>query len=127
MYFIFNMYLKKAYNLRMMNDDVFKKNALRAKQLMGLYLKEGIDLPSIIILTEIVVSKMEKRALPNIKWVETEFQISFTKVNAILKDLVDRNFIIKVNSEIDARVKYLDITKSGKEFIYEITGKLVRA
>lgn len=127
MYFIFNMYLKKAYNLRMMKDELFKNNALRAKQLMGLYLKEGIDLPSIIILTEIVVSKMEKRALPNIKWVETEFQISFTKVNAILKDLVDRNFIIKVNSEIDARVKYLDITKSGKEFIYEITGKLVRA
>lgn len=121
------MYLKKAYNLRMMKDELFKNNALRAKQLMGLYLKEGIDLPSIIILTEIVVSKMEKRALPNIKWVETEFQISFTKVNAILKDLVDRNFIIKVNSEIDARVKYLDITKSGKEFIYEITGKLVRA
>lgn len=111
----------------MMKDDVFKKNALRAKQVMDLYLKEGIDLPSIIILTEIVVSKMEKRTLPNIKWVETEFQISFTKVNAILKDLVDRNFITKVPSEIDARVKYLDITKSGKEFIYKITGNLVQA
>ena len=127
LYFIFNMYLKKAYNLREMKDEVFKNNAIRVKQVMSLYLKEGIDLPSIIILTEIVVSKMEKRALPNIKWVETEFQISFTKVNAILQDLVDRNFIIKVPSQIDARVKYLDITKSGKEFIYEITGNLVRA
>ena len=110
-----------------MTNDLFKQNSIRAKQVMRIYIKEDIDLPSICILTEIVVSKMEKRSLPNIKWVETEFQISFTKVNAILRDLVDRNFITKVPSQIDARVKYLDITTSGKEFIYEITGNLVQA
>ncbi|MDC1191227.1 hypothetical protein N8148_03420, partial [Gammaproteobacteria bacterium] len=77
-------------------------------------------------LTEIVVSKIEKRPLPNIKWVETEFQISFTKVNAILTNLIKRKFIIKVSSKIDARVKNLDITKSGREFIYKITGSLVQ-
>lgn len=109
-----------------MEDSLFLSNALRAKQVMRLYLKEGIDLPVIIILTEIVVSKIEKRSLPNIKWVETEFQISFTKVNAILTGLVKRKFIIKVPSKVDARVKYLDITKSGREFIYKITSSLVQ-
>tara|TARA_B110000305_G_C19122034_1_gene484799 strand:+ start:345 stop:677 length:333 start_codon:yes stop_codon:yes gene_type:complete len=109
-----------------MKDDIFLSNSLRAKQVMRIYLRENIDLHSIIILTEIVVSKIEKRSLPNIKWVETEFQISFTKVNAILTGLIKRKFIIKVPSKIDARVKYLDITKSGREFIYKITSSLVQ-
>ena len=109
-----------------MTNDLFKQNSVRAKQVMRLYIKEDIDLPSICILTEIVVSKMEKRSLPNIKWVETEFQISFTKVNAILRKLINRKLIIKVSSKMDARVKHLDITNKGSEFIYKITESLTQ-
>ena len=110
-----------------MTNDLFKQNSIRAKQVMRIYIKEDIDLPSICILTEIVVSKMEKRTLPNIKWVETEFQISFTKVDALLRKLINRKLIIKVPSKIDGRVKHLDITKKGSEFIYKITESLVQA
>ena len=109
-----------------MTNDLFKQNSVRAKQVMRLYIKEDIDLPSICILTEIVVSKMEKRSLPNIKWVETEFQISFTKVNAILRKLINRKLIKKVPSKMDARVKHLDITNKGSEFIYKITESLIQ-
>ena len=123
---MYQVCLEKKHIIYIMKDDIFLSNSLRAKQVMRIYLRENIDLHSIIILTEIVVSKIEKRSLPNIKWVETEFQISFTKVNAILTGLIKRKFIIKVPSKIDARVKYLDITKSGREFIYKITSSLVQ-
>lgn len=109
-----------------MEDKEFILNAKRARQVHALFLKEKIEHSHIVLLTEIVVRKIHKRSLPNVKWLQTELQISFTKVKSILKTLEARGFIIKKNSYGDKRVKFIDITKAGNDFIYKVTGKLAK-
>lgn len=109
-----------------MKNKEFLLNAKRVRQVNALFLKESIDHSHIVLLTEIIVRKIHKDPLPNVKWLQTELQISFTKVKSILETLEVRGFIIKKDSEGDKRVKFIDITKAGNEFIYEVTEKLAK-
>ena len=109
-----------------MKNKEFLLNAKRARQVNALFLKESIDHSHIVLLTEIIVRKIHKDPLPNVKWLQTELQISFTKVKSILETLEERGFIIKKDSEGDKRVKFIDITKAGNEFIYEVTEMLAK-
>ena len=109
-----------------MLDSDFIINATRAKQVNKLYIKEKVNLGHIVLLTEIVKRKIENKTLPNVKWLQTELQISFTKVKSICSDLENRGFIIKSSDKEDKRVKKIDITESGKDFIYRITSGLAK-
>ena len=75
-------------------------------------------------MSEIIARKLEKTQLPNVKWVQTELDISFTKLKSLLDDLINRGFIIKIQDTNDKRVKFLDTTKKGEEFIFEIFNRL---
>ena len=109
-----------------MLDSDFIINAIRAKQVNKLYLREKVNLGHIVLLTEIVKRKIENKPLPNIKWLQTELEISTTKIKSICSELENRGFITKSLDVNDRRVKKIDITPSGKEFIYRITSGLTK-
>ena len=109
-----------------MLDSDFIINAIRAKQVNKLYLREKVNLGHIVLLTEIVKRKIENKPLPNVKWLQTELEISTTKIKSICSDLENRGFITKSLDVNDRRVKKIDITPSGKEFIYRITSGLTK-
>ena len=109
-----------------MNDSDFIMNAMRAKQLNKLYIKEKVNLGHIVLLTEIVQRKIENKPLPNVKWLQTELEISTTKIKSICSELENRGFINKSFDINDKRVKKIDITPSGKEFIYRLTSGLIK-
>ena len=109
-----------------MNDSDFIMNAMRAKQVNKLYIKEKVNLGHIVLLTEIVQRKIENKPLPNVKWLQTELEISTTKIKSICSDLESRGFITKSFDRNDKRVKKIDITESGKEFIYRLTSGLTK-
>ena len=109
-----------------MLDSDFIINAIRAKQVNKLYLREKVNLGHIVLLTEIVKRKIENKPLPNVKWLQTELEISTTKIKSICSELENRGFITKSLDENDRRVKKIDITPSGKEFIYRITSGLTK-
>lgn len=96
-------------------------SAERSKLIYKMDLKEGIGLPEIILLYEILVRKDRKERLPNVKWLQTELQISFTKVKAILDNLISKKMIEKKSAVVDKRVKRIDITTIGIEFIERLT------
>lgn len=75
-------------------------------------------------MSEIIARKLENIQLPNVKWVQTELVISFTKLKSLLDDLENRGLIIKINDINDKRVKFLDVTKKGEEFIFQIFNRL---
>ena len=109
-----------------MNDSDFIMNAMRAKQVNKLYIKEKVNLGHIVLLTEIVQRKIENKPLPNVKWLQTELEISTTKIKSICSELENRGFINKSFDINDKRVKKIDITTSGKEFIYRLTSGLIK-
>ena len=109
-----------------MLDSDFIINAIRAKQVNKLYLREKVNLGHIVLLTEIVKRKIENKPLPNVKWLQTELEISTTKIKSICSELENRGFITKSFDVNDRRVKKIDITPSGKEFIYRITSGLTK-
>ncbi|OUX09009.1 MAG: hypothetical protein CBE02_03045 [Gammaproteobacteria bacterium TMED242] len=109
-----------------MLDSDFIINAIRAKQVNKLYLREKVNLGHIVLLTEIVKRKIENKPLPNVKWLQTELEISTTKIKSICSELENRGFITKSLDVNDRRVKKIDITPSGKEFIYRITSGLTK-
>ena len=109
-----------------MLDSYFIINAIRAKQVNKLYLREKVNLGHIVLLTEIVKRKIENKPLPNVKWLQTELEISTTKIKSICSELENRGFITKSLDVNDRRVKKIDITPSGKEFIYRITSGLTK-
>ena len=109
-----------------MNDSDFIMNAMRAKQVNKLYIKEKVNLGHIVLLTEIVQRKIENKPLPNVKWLQTELEISTTKIKSICSELEDRGFITKSFDVNDRRVKKIDITPSGKDFIYRLTSSLTK-
>ena len=104
-----------------MSEIEFIKNAEQAKKVNQLYIKENIDHGSIILLSEILVRKIKKEKLPNVKWLQTELQVSFTKLKSILDHLLERKFIIKLPDPDDSRGKLLDITENGSSFIYNMS------
>ena len=107
-----------------MNKEHFIMNSNRAKAVHSIYLNENIGLGHIILLSEIVVRKLNEKPLPNVKWLQTELQISFTKVKTIVESLEDRGFIMKTHSQIDHRVKLINITDEGEKYIYKLTESL---
>jgi len=116
--------LQMFNKLHSMDLEKFKIHASAAKEINELYKSKKIQYAHIVILSEIALRKSENIQLPNVKWVQTELDISFTKLKSLLDDLVNRGFIIKINDTKDKRVKFLDITKEGVEFIFEIFNKL---
>ena len=103
-----------------MDKRSFIINAKRAKKINFNFKKEKIDLSHLIVLSEIIIRKLNNKQLPNIKWVQSELEISFTKLKAILEFLDKKEYIIKINDSMDKRVKFLDITKKGEQFIFKI-------
>ena len=83
--------------------------------------QNGIDLREMYLLSEILKRKPENMDLPNVKWVQNELGISFTKLKSMLDGLENRGFIKKINSEKDHRIKFIDITDDGKEFFMKVS------
>ena len=104
-----------------MSQIEFIKSAEQAKKVNQLYIKENIDHGSVILLSEILVRKIKNEKLPNVKWLQTELQVSFTKLKSTLDHLLQREFIIKLPDPDDSRGKLLDITEKGTSFIYEVS------
>ena len=107
-----------------MNFQKFKIHASTAKKIYKLFKSKKIQHAHIVVLSEIISRKSENIQLPNVKWVQTELDISFTKLKSLLDDLENRGLILKINDTNDKRVKFLDITKKGEEFIFEIFNRL---
>ena len=107
-----------------MTDELFLKHAESIKKVNNFFIEEGIGTSHFLLLTEIVTRKIKGDDLPNIKWLQTELQISFTKVKAIVELLEKKSIIIKTKSSEDARVKFIDITEKGKKYIYQIIESL---
>tara|TARA_B100001564_G_C20238520_1_gene489384 strand:+ start:105 stop:437 length:333 start_codon:yes stop_codon:yes gene_type:complete len=107
-----------------MKKNNFIINSERAKKINSIFKKEKINLSHIIVLSEILLRKINNEQLPNVKWVQSELEISFTKLKAILDFLENNQYIIKTNDSNDKRVKFLEITKKGEQFIVNIFGVL---
>ena len=108
-------------------DSSFVAKNAGAKALHLIFIKESIGIPELIILSEIAVRRHNNEALPNVKWFQTTLQISFTKVKAVLDPLEKRGFIFKTQAKDDHRVKDINLTKKGFEFISEIMELLPRS
>jgi DNA-binding MarR family transcriptional regulator len=77
-----------------------------------------------MLLTEILRREAENEEPINVMWLQTELKMSFTKVKAVIEKLELRKFIKKTASKSDKRVKYLQVTPSGKSFTYKIISNL---
>tara|TARA_B100001093_G_C26124532_1_gene716447 strand:- start:79 stop:408 length:330 start_codon:yes stop_codon:yes gene_type:complete len=107
-----------------MNDSKFLIISKRTRLLNQIFLREGLKNSHIILLSTIIERNINNEVLPNVKWLQTELQISFTKVKKIINALEKNKYIIKVPDHKDKRVKYLDITEKGKNYIYGICDEL---
>ena len=107
-----------------MNDSKFLIISKRTRLLNQIFLREGLKNSHIILLSTIIERNINNEVLPNVKWLQTELQISFTKVKKIINTLEKNKYIIKVPDHKDKRVKYLDITEKGKNYIYGICDEL---
>lgn len=103
-----------------MNKKVFLRHAKSVSNLNTLSLKEKMGVGHFLLLTEIVASKIKGKSLPNVKWLQTELQISFTKVKSIIESLESRGLIIKISDPTDKRRKFLDVTNKGNKYICEL-------
>ena len=79
------------------------------------------------LFSEILLRKQKKTKLPNIKWVQNELEISFTKLKAMIDSLEERELIVKITSEKDQRIKYIDITEKETEFFHKLISYTSRA
>ena len=100
--------------------DYVKINAAMGS-IFKIFDQNGIDLREMYLLSEILKRESEKTDLPNIKWVQNELGISFTKLKSMLVCLENRGFIIKISSKKDNRIKFIDITDDGKEFFIKVS------
>ena len=96
----------------------------RSKYIHKLFKRESIGIGEFLILTETAVRKDQNIELPNVKWLQTELQVSFTKIKAILDPLEKKGFIIKIIDDNDHRVKKIDITKVGFSYISRLIENL---
>ena len=118
-------FVSRIYNKLHSTDlEKFKIHASAVKEINKLYNSKKIQHAHIVILSEIILRKLENIQLPNIKWVQTELDISFTKLKSLLDDLENRGFILKIKDTNDKRVKFLNITQKGEEFILQIFNRL---
>jgi DNA-binding MarR family transcriptional regulator len=107
-----------------MEDKEFLKHAQSVSRVNTFFLKENISSGHFLLLTQIVARKIKGEPLPNIKWLQTELQISFTKVKSIIESLESRGLIAKINDAKDKRVKFLDVTEKGEQYIYNLISSL---
>jgi DNA-binding MarR family transcriptional regulator len=107
-----------------MKDKEFLKHAQSVSRVNNFFLKENISTGHFLLLTAIVARKIKGEPLPNIKWLQTELQISFTKVKSIIETLESSELVVKINAGEDKRVKFLDVTEKGKKYIYNLISSL---
>ena len=107
-----------------MNKQILIQYALWAREMNRIRLSEDMELSHFMLLTEIIRREAENEEPINVMWLQTELKMSFTKVKAVIEKLELRNFIKKTASKLDKRVKYLQITPSGKSFTYKIISNL---
>ena len=107
-----------------MGNKSFLRHSKSVSNLNALRLREKMGVGHFILLTAIVASKIKGERLPNIKWLQTELQISFTKVKSIIESLESRGLIAKINDAKDKRVKFLDVTEKGEQYIYNLISSL---
>ena len=103
-----------------MDKKSFLKHAKSVSNLNALSIKEKMGVGHFLLLTEIVASKIKGKSLPNVKWLQTELRISFTKVKSIIEALESRGLIIKINDPKDKRRKFLDVTDKGNKYICDL-------
>ena len=106
--------------------DYVKINST-AKVLFNAFSSSKIDHREMYLFSEILLRKQKDTKLPNVKWVQNELEISFTKLKAMIDSLEERELIVKITSEKDQRVKYIDITEKGTEFFHELVHHSSRA
>ena len=104
----------------MENDKTFLRRAKSVAYLNALSLQERLGVGHFLLLTKIVASKIKGESLPNVKWLQTELQISFTKVKSIIESLESRGLIIKISDPNDKRRKFLDVTQKGHKYICDM-------
>ena len=102
------------------NDQTFLRRAKSVAYLNALSLKEKLGVGHFLLLTKIVASKIKGESLPNVKWLQTELQISFTKVKSIIESLESRGLITKISDPSDKRRKFLDVTQKGHQYICDM-------
>ena len=103
-----------------MNNKSFLRRSKSVSYLNVMSLKEKMGIGHFLLLTTIVANKIEGRPLPNVKWLQTVLQISFTKVKSIINSLESRGLIIKVGDPKDKRRKFLDVTTKGNKYICDL-------
>ena len=100
-----------------MDKKSFLKHAKSVSNLNPLSIKEKMGVGHFLLLTAIVARRIKQERMPNIKWLQVELQISFTKVKSIINSLESRGLIVKVSDPNDKRRKYLDLTVKGNKYI----------
>ena len=103
-----------------MDNKSFLRHTKSVSNLNALILKERMDIGHFLLLTEIVARRIKGKSLPNIKWLQTELRISFTKVKSIIESLESRGLITKISDPCDKRRKFLDVTNEGYKYINEL-------
>ncbi len=98
-----------------------------AKTLFNAFNSSKIDHREMYLFSEILLRKQKETKLPNVKWVQNELEISFTKLKAMIDSLEERELIVKITSEKDQRIKYIDITEKGIEFFHKLVHQSSRA
>ena len=107
-----------------LQDKEFIKHAQSVSRVNTFFLKEQISSGHFLLLTQIVARKIKGEPLPNIKWLQTELQISFTKVKRITGYLESRGFITKISDPKDKRRKFLDVTGKGHKYIWDLINSI---
>ena len=106
--------------------DYVKINSA-AKVLFSAFSSSKIDHREMYLFSEILLRKQKDLKLPNVKWVQDELEISFTKLKAMIDSLEERELVVKITSEKDQRIKYIDITEKGAEFFHKLVHHTSRA
>ena len=101
----------------MNHNNTFLRRAKSVSYLNAISIREKLEVGHFLLLTKIVASKIKGKPLPNIKWLQTELQISFTKVKSIIENLESRGLIAKISDPNDKRRKFLDVTEKGYKYI----------
>ena len=79
----------------MNNQETFLRRAESVLYLNRVSLRENLDVGHFLLLTRIISCKIIGKSLPNVKWLQTELQISFTKIKSIIESLESRELIVK--------------------------------
>ena len=98
----------------------YEKIKNSAKIIFNAFNSSKIDHREMYLFSEILLRKQKGTKLPNVKWVQNELEISFTKLKSMIDTLEQRELIVKINSKKDQRIKYIDITEKGAEFFHRL-------